>query len=72
MRVAEKKVILLVEDNPDDEELTVLALKQHHVGNEIVVARDGEEAVDYLFKNETNPIPQCILLDLKLPKLNGL
>jgi len=69
------KIILLVEDNPDDEELTLLALKQSNVLNEITTVRDGAEALDYLFA--TGPysdrrLPQLILLDLKLPKLNGL
>jgi two-component system response regulator len=72
------KVILLVEDNPDDELLTVRALKKGHLRNEIVVVRDGAEAIDYLFcqgKYATrNPaaVPQVILLDLKLPKLDGM
>ncbi len=72
------KAILLVEDNPDDEALTLRALKKNNVKNEVVVARDGAEALDYLFgtgKYEgRNPsvIPQFVLLDLKLPKLDGL
>jgi two-component system response regulator len=70
------KSILLVEDNPDDEELTVVALRKSHIANEVVVARDGEEALDYLFA--TGPhvgstfLPAVILLDLKLPKIDGL
>jgi len=70
--------ILLVEDNPDDEELTLLALKESNVINDIVVARDGVEALDYLFGtgqyagHEPSRLPQLILLDLKLPKLGGL
>ena len=63
--------ILLVEDNPDDELLAIRALKKHHVANRIVVARDGQEAIDYL-ANEANPLPGLVLLDLKLPKLSGL
>src|SRR5581483_5121752 len=72
------KVILLVEDNPDDAELTLLALKSNNISNEVVVARDGVEALDYLFgtgkfagRNPTK-VPAITLLDLKLPKLNGL
>jgi two-component system response regulator len=72
------KQILLVEDNPDDEALTVRALKKSNVANGIVVVRDGVEAVDYLFcegpfaVTEPRPLPQVVLLDLKLPKLDGL
>ena len=72
------KVILLVEDNPDDEELTLLALKESNIVNEIVVTRDGAEALDYLFGTgkyagrDVLQLPQLILLDLKLPKQGGL
>jgi len=72
------QVILLVEDNPDDEELTLRAFKQGHVLNQIVVVRDGEEAMEYLFGTgryagrDTKILPQIVLLDLKLPKLSGL
>jgi two-component system response regulator len=71
-------VIMLVEDNPDDEALTVRALKKNKVVNEVVVARDGVEALDYLFGEgihtgrDTRELPQVVLLDLKLPKLDGL
>jgi two-component system response regulator len=71
-------MILLVEDEPDDEALTLRALHQNNVGNRIVVARDGVEALDYLFaKNDyadrdPNDLPQLILLDIKLPKMDGL
>ncbi len=72
------KAILLVEDNPDDEALALRAFKRHHIGNEIVVARDGVEALDYLFgtgiyagRDVTNK-PTVVLLDLKLPKIDGL
>jgi len=72
----EKKVILLIEDNPDDEELTLRALKQNNIGNEVVVARDGAEALDYLLgvpdAGEGRATPEIILLDLKLPKVDGL
>jgi two-component system response regulator len=73
-----KKVIFLVEDNPDDEALTLRALKEHNLANEVVVARDGAEALDYLFgtgiysDRDMNVMPQIILLDLKLPKIDGL
>jgi two-component system response regulator len=72
------KVILLVEDNPDDELLTLRALRKNNVLNKVVVARDGVEALDYLFgtgeyaARDTAVMPQLILLDLKLPKIDGL
>ena len=71
------KTILLVEDNRDDEELTTRALRRAKIGNEIVVARDGSEAVDFLFGEgkhagrDLSQMPAVILLDLKLPKLSG-
>ena len=71
-------VILLVEDNPDDELLALRALKKNDVRNEVVVAHDGVEALDYLFASgpysgrDTSAMPQLILLDLKLPKVDGL
>ncbi|MBU4349790.1 response regulator [bacterium] len=68
--------ILLVEDNPDDVELTLLAFKKYNLSNEIVVARDGQEALDILFpseeKSKKSKLPDIILLDLKLPKVSGL
>jgi len=67
--------ILLVEDNPDDVELTLKAFEKHNLANEIVVARDGEEALDILFQRDeerTGLRPDLILLDLKLPKVDGL
>jgi two-component system response regulator len=71
-----QKKILLVEDNPDDEALTVRALTKSHVGNEVVAARDGVEAIDYLLGTpeapQGRPLPALVLLDLKLPKLDGL
>jgi two-component system, response regulator len=71
------KVILLVEDNPDDEALTLRALKKNNIKNEVVVAHDGAEALDYLFGEgaysgrDVRVVPQVILLDLKLPKVDG-
>ena len=65
--------ILLVEDNPRDAELTIMALERHRIANNVVLARDGVEALDYLFNDEQpNPLPQLVLLDLKLPKIDGL
>jgi len=68
--------ILFVEDNPDDVELTLLAFKKYNFSNEIIVARDGQEALDVLFpskeKPKKNKLPDIILLDLKLPKVSGL
>jgi len=64
--------LLLVEDNPTDEELTLHVLKKHNVTNRVHVVRDGAEALEFLFGNGTSEIPKLILLDLKLPKLNGL
>jgi two-component system response regulator len=72
------KVILLVEDNPDDEKLTVRALKKNNVSNDVMIARDGAEALDYLFATgahaarDPNSLPSLVLLDLKLPKIEGL
>lgn len=72
------KIILLVEDNPDDEALTLRALAKNNIKNEVVVARDGAEALDYLFatgayaSRDTSTMPQVTLLDLKLPKVDGL
>lgn len=75
---AEDTVILLIEDNPDDEVLTLRALKKNHLANEIVVVRDGAEAIDFLFAQgkyadrDARIVPQLILLDLKLPKVDGI
>lgn len=72
------KNILLVEDNPDDELLTLMAFKDNNIKNEVIIARDGEEALDYLFgtgkykDRNSKLLPQIILLDLKLPKVDGL
>ena len=74
----DNKVILLVEDNPRDEALTLRALKKNNIVNEVVVARDGVEALDYFFgtgahaERDITAMPQVVLLDLKLPKVNGL
>lgn len=73
-----RKIILLIEDNPDDEILTLRALKRNNIKNEVAVAHDGAEALDFLFGRGTfadrdlTEAPQLILLDLKLPKLDGL
>ena len=73
-----KNLILLVEDNEDDELLTIRALESNNIKNEVVVARDGAEALDFLFGTgqyegrDTKIMPQVVLLDLKLPKINGL
>lgn len=72
------KVILLVEDNPSDIALTQRALTKSRISNEMIVAEDGQEALDYLFAGEKsahgdeNEIPALVLLDLKLPRINGL
>lgn len=74
----EKKIVLLVEDNPDDEELTRLAFDECHLANELIVMRDGQEALDFLFATGKYAgcgmaeLPQVVLLDLKLPKVDGL
>jgi len=76
--IANKSIILLVEDNPDDEALTIRALKKNHIANPVVVVRDGAEALDYIFAQRQhqgrnpNDLPTLILLDLKLPKVDGL
>jgi two-component system, response regulator len=69
--------ILLVEDNPHDEELTLRALQKSHILNPVIVAHDGAEALDYLLARGKHassppPLPQVVLLDLKLPKVDGL
>jgi len=69
------KVILLVEDNADDEELALLAFNKSNLANEVIVVRDGQEALDYLLGDngrEPGVLPQVVLLDLKLPKKDGL
>lgn len=76
--MTQKSVLMLVEDNPDDEELTLLAFEQNNISNEVVVAHDGVEALDYLFgtglytERDMSVMPALILLDLQLPRINGL
>ena len=73
-----KKMILLVEDNPGDEALALRALRKNNIGNQVVVARDGVEALDFLFGRgahagrDTREMPHVVLLDLKLPRVDGL
>lgn len=73
-----EQTILLVEDNPDDVALTLRAFQRNNIANNIVVARDGAEAIDYLFGQgdhdgrDVSDVPQLVLLDLKLPKISGL
>ena len=73
-----KSVLMLVEDNPDDEELTLLAFERNNISTEVVVAHDGVEALDYLFgtgiytERDMSVMPALILLDLQLPRINGL
>lgn len=72
-----ENTILLVEDNPDDEALTVRALKKNKLLNELIVVRDGAEAIEYLFaegqyqNRDANDLPGLVLLDLQLPKIDG-
>ncbi len=72
------KTILLIEDNPDDQELTLRAFKKNNILNEVVIANDGVEALDYLFGTgkyagrDLNVMPTVTLLDLKLPRIDGL
>lgn len=73
-----EKIILLVEDNPDDEELTIRSLRKANITNQIQVAQDGQEALEFLFcegryaDRDPAKMPTVVLLDLKLPKLNGI
>jgi two-component system response regulator len=77
-RTLTRKTILLVEDDRDDEELTLRALRRSNISNEVVVAHDGQEALDLLFggerflDGEMDQLPAVVLLDLKLPKVNGI
>ena len=74
----EEKIILLVEDNPDDVELTLRAFKKNNILNRVIIAKDGVEALDFLFGTgtyagrELKDLPVVILLDLKLPKIDGM
>jgi two-component system response regulator len=74
----EDKIVLLVEDNPDDVELTLRAFKKNNISNKVIVAKDGVEALDYLFGTgihagrDAKNMPIVVLLDLKLPKIDGL
>lgn len=76
--MANERVVLLVEDNPDDEVLTLRAFRNNNIGNKVVVARDGVSALDYLFGTgayrgrDVRDLPAVVLLDLKLPKIDGL
>ena len=76
--MTQKNILLLVEDNPDDEELTLLAFEQSQISNDVVVAHDGVEALDYLLgtgmyaERDMSVMPALILLDLQLPRINGL
>ena len=73
-----EKIILFIEDNPDDVKLTLRAFKKNNIQNEIIVAHDGVEGLDYLFGSgpyagrDTSVVPQLVLLDLKMPKMDGL
>jgi len=70
-----EKIILLVEDNPDDVALTLRALKKNQILNKVIVARDGSEALDFLFGTENSPpidMPEVILLDINMPRMSGL
>jgi two-component system response regulator len=76
--MANERTIMLVEDNPDDELLTLLAFKENSIDHDVVIARDGAEAIDFLFGEgkyqgrDIFALPQVVLLDLKLPKIDGL
>jgi len=72
-----EKIVLLIEDNPSDEALTLRALKKNNIRNDVVVMRDGAEALEYLLGRHSDPpdaraMPQLVLLDLSLPKIDGL
>ncbi len=64
--------VLLIEDNPEDAELTIRVLKKHNLANNLVHLQDGEAAIDFLFAEGSNNVPRLILLDLKMPKVDGI
>jgi two-component system, response regulator len=64
--------VLLIEDNPEDADLTIRVLKKHHLANNLVHLQDGEAAIDFLFAEGSNNVPRLILLDLKMPKVDGI
>jgi CheY-like chemotaxis protein len=74
--MAERKVVLLVEDNPDDRDLTLRAFERHQFGNVVDTVADGQAALDYLLapgpEGALRPLPEIVLLDLKLPRVDGL
>lgn len=72
MKIHDAVEILLVEDNPDDAGLTIHALKKHNLANNLLHLHDGEEALNYLFSEALTGIPKLILLDLKMPKVDGM
>ena len=72
MKIYDSVEILLVEDNPDDAGLAIHALKKHNLANKVLHLQDGEEALNYLFSHERTSIPKVILLDLKMPKVDGI
>ena len=72
MKVSDAVEILLIEDNPDDAGLAIHALKKHNLANSLLHLHDGEEALTYLFSRELTHVPKVILLDLKMPKIDGI
>ncbi|HYG17437.1 MAG TPA: response regulator [Ohtaekwangia sp.] len=64
--------ILLVEDNPDDAELAIRALKKHNLANNLLHLQDGQEALEFLFSTQVNTMPKIVLLDIKMPKVDGI